>query len=70
MNQDGKDDFIVTGNGAPNRVYSYDKTSDTYVNIINGVTNVEVNFGSMHVVMITYTHCTNLIRTCWSINYI
>ena len=43
MNQDGKDDFIVTGNGAPNRVYSYDKTSDTYVNIIDGVTNVQVS---------------------------
>ena len=43
VNQDGKDDFIVTGNGAPNHVYSYDKNSDSYVNIIDGVTNMEVS---------------------------
>ena len=43
VNQDGKDDFIVTGNGAPNRIYSYDKDSDSYVNIIDGVAHVEVS---------------------------
>ena len=47
VNQDGKDDFIVTGNGAPNHVYSYDKNSDSYVNIIDGVTNMEVSPASL-----------------------
>ena len=47
VNQDGKDDFIVTGNGAPNQVYSYDKNSDSYVNIIDGVTNMEVSPASL-----------------------
>ena len=43
VDQDGKDEFIVTGNGAPNRVYSYDKNTDSYVNIIEGVANVEAS---------------------------
>ena len=42
VNQDGKDDFVITGNGAPNRVYSYDKKTDSYLNIIDGVVNMEV----------------------------
>ena len=52
VNQDGKDDFIVTGNGVPNHVYSYDKNSDSYVNIIDGVTNMEVSPASLD-----YFHC-------------
>ena len=47
VNQDGKDDFIVTGNGVPNHVYSYDENSDSYVNIIDGVTNMEVSPASL-----------------------
>ena len=41
VNQDGNEDFIVTGDGVPNHVYSYDKNSDPCLNIFEGVADTD-----------------------------